>query len=157
MDFFLGLFSPYAHGKPWVGPRSHRFPSGSPAAGPFHLHVQNLPKCYRMHVSRLAPGTMKLHLWTFHHTCTHMLWPHGGCRGIPALRRSFSSETLIRGPRGSTLLDISRRGLNNGLFCLFRFVQSIGTWKTMGGPKIPQVSVWFTRSETIPPTHAEPS
>jgi hypothetical protein len=56
------------------------------------------------------------------HTCTHILGPHTGFRGIPALRRSFSSDTLIRGPRRSTLLDISRRGLNNGLLCLFRFV-----------------------------------
>src|SRR3954471_2368854 len=68
-----------------------------------------------------------------------MLGPHTCFRGIPALGRSFSDETLIRGPRGSTPVAFSVRELNNTLSWWFRFVYFISTWKTKDRPKAPPV------------------
>src|SRR3954466_4770987 len=68
-----------------------------------------------------------------------MLGPHACSRGITALGRSFSDETLIRGPRGSSPIAFSVRGLNNALSWWFRFVYVISTWKTKDRPKVPPV------------------
>src|SRR3954462_10749234 len=76
---------------------------------------------------------------SIHHPCACMLGPHACSRGIPALGRSFSDETLIRGPRGSTHVAFSLRGLNNTLSWWFRFVEVISTWKTKDRPKVPLV------------------
>src|SRR3954471_13378295 len=68
-----------------------------------------------------------------------MLGPHACSRVIPAHGRSFSDETLIRGPRGSSPIAFSVRGLNNALSWWFRFVYVISTWKTKDRPKVPPV------------------
>src|SRR3954466_770857 len=68
-----------------------------------------------------------------------MLGPHACSRGISTLGRSFSDDTLIRGPRGSTPVAFSVRGLNNALSWWFRFFYVISTWKTKDRPKVPPV------------------
>src|SRR4051812_42628686 len=78
-----------------------------------------------------------------------MLGPHACSHGIPAVGRSFSDETLIRGPRGSTPVAFSVRGLNNALSWWFRFVYVISTWKTKDRPKVPPVYPRFIRGGSL--------
>src|SRR4051812_47002827 len=78
-----------------------------------------------------------------------MLGPHACSRGIPALGRSFSDETLIRGTHGSTPVAFSVRGLNNALSWCFRFVYVISTWKTKDRPKVPPVYPRLTRGGSL--------
>src|SRR4051812_21609411 len=78
-----------------------------------------------------------------------MLGPHACSRGIPALGRSFSVETLIRGPRGSTPVPFSIRGLNNALSWWFRFVYVISTWKSKDTPNVPPVCPSLLRAVTL--------
>src|SRR3954469_8093221 len=78
-----------------------------------------------------------------------MLGPHACSCGIPALGRSFSDETLIRGTRGSTPVAFSVRGLNNALSRWFRFVWVISTWKTKDRPMVPPVYPRLTRGGSL--------
>src|SRR3954467_2434984 len=78
-----------------------------------------------------------------------MLGPHACSRVIPAHGRSFSDETLIRGPRGSTPIAFSVRGLNNALYWWFRFVCVISTWKTKDRPKVPLVYPHLIRGGSL--------
>src|ERR1041385_148984 len=50
-----------------------------------------------MSVNNVRHMTYICHLQTLSHTYKHNLAPHVGFRMIPALRRSFTSETLDRG------------------------------------------------------------
>src|SRR4051812_3546864 len=78
-----------------------------------------------------------------------MLGPHACSRGIPALRRSFSDDSLIRGTRGSTPVAFSVRGLNNALSWWFTFVYVISTWKTKDRPRVPPVYPRLTRGGNL--------
>src|SRR3954463_7502401 len=75
-----------------------------------------------MSVNNVRHMTYICHLQTLNHTYKHNLAPHAGFPMIPALRRSFTSETLDRGGgRRSTLVAFSVRGWTNGLFYLSMF------------------------------------
>src|SRR4051812_44850769 len=50
-----------------------------------------------MSVNNVRHMTYICHLQTLNHTYKHNLAPHAGFTMIPALRRSFTSETLDRG------------------------------------------------------------
>ena len=89
--------------------------------GSFHIQVQDFTKCLRMSAKMVTPRTYICHIPTLNQTCTHMVGPHASFPGIPTLWWSFSGETLDRGPRRSTPVAFSVRGMNNGLF-LFWFV-----------------------------------
>ena len=68
----------------------------------FLLHVQHFSKCHRMHLNVITPDSYELHLWIIHLTCTYILGTLASFRVIQALRRSFSTETLVCGPCRST-------------------------------------------------------
>src|SRR3954463_2614950 len=102
-----------------------------------------------MQHGRSHPRTRFLHLGAIHHPCACMLGPHACSRGIPALGRSFSDESLIRGTRGSAPIAFSVRGLNNALSWWFRFVYVISTWKTKDRPKVPPVYPRLTRDGSL--------
>src|ERR1041385_4031334 len=74
-----------------------------------------------MSVNNVRHMTCICHLQTLNHTYKHNLAPHAGFSMIPALRRSFTPETLDRGARRSTLIAFSVRGWANGLFYLSMF------------------------------------
>ena len=82
-----------------------------PAAGHFHLHVQESAKCYRPNVRKVTPGSHALHHFvnhTFHNTSTHILGPHARFGEIPVLRRSFPPEKGgMCAPAGLPPLDFS--------------------------------------------------
>src|SRR3954463_7702030 len=78
-----------------------------------------------------------------------MLGPHACSRGIPALGRSFSDETPIRGTRGSTPVAFSVRGLNNTLSWWIRLVLVISTGKTKDRPRVPPVYPRLTRCGSL--------
>src|SRR3954465_7463474 len=72
-----------------------------------------------MSVNNFRHMTYICHLQTLNHTYNHNLAPHAGFPMIWALRRSFTSETLDRGARRSTLIAFSVRGWTNGLFFIY--------------------------------------
>src|ERR1041385_2253568 len=74
-----------------------------------------------MSVNNVRQMTYICHLQTLNHTCKHILAPHAGFPMIPALRRSFTPETLDRGARRSTLIAFSVRGWTNGFFIYICF------------------------------------
>jgi hypothetical protein len=67
----------------------------------------------------------------------------------------FSSESLLYGPRRSTPIAFSIRGLTNGIFSWFRFFMAYLHGKSRLGP-LSQGSLRQTRSESFPPTRASP-
>src|SRR4051812_8543256 len=79
-----------------------------------------------MSVNNVRHMTYICHLQTLNHTYKHNLAPHAGFPMIPALRRSFTSETLDRGGgvRRSTLIAFSIREWTNGLFYLSMFLST---------------------------------
>src|ERR1041385_9125511 len=95
-----------------------------------------------MSVTNVRHMTYICHLQTLNHAYKHNLAPHAGFPMIPALRRSFTSETLDRGggARRSTLIAFSVRGWTNGLFYLSMFVYHICTWKT----KVEHISPYYS-------------
>ena len=129
MYFFIGLdlFRPDTW-KTRFGTMWHILAPDIPAAGHFHLHVQEYSKCYRPNVRKVTPGSYALHHLvnhTFQQTTTHILGPHASFGGIPVLRRSFPPSPRKRRsmcPGGSTPLDFSTRGSTNVLFHRFMFV-----------------------------------
>src|ERR1041385_1192982 len=87
-----------------------------------------------MSVKNVRHMTYICHLQTINHTYKHNLAPHAGFPMIPALRWSFTFETLDRGARRSTLIAFSVRGWTNGIFiylCLFStYVHGKPRWNT---------------------------
>ena len=70
----------------------HILAPGIPAAGHFHLQVQESSKCYRPKVRKVTPGSYALQNLVnqkFQHTSTHILGTLASFGGILVLRRSF--------------------------------------------------------------------
>src|ERR1041385_2332570 len=87
-----------------------------------HGHGLTLSKIVNPYVNNVRHMTYICHLQTLNHTYKYNLAPHAGFPIIPALRQSFTSETLDRGARRSNLIAFSVRGWTNGFFiyiCLF--------------------------------------
>src|SRR4051812_29678420 len=64
------------------------------------------------------------HLQILHHTSTHMLGTHAGFLVIPALRRSFTSETIDRGDPQIYPYSFLRTRVDQCPFFLYLFLFS---------------------------------
>jgi hypothetical protein len=101
MDIFLsfGLFSTYIHGKQRLGPLYHEIGFGRPVAGvsTYRSRISASVNNPCISVKKAMPGTIRLHVPTFHHTYTDILGTHASFLGFTMLWWSLSGETLNRG------------------------------------------------------------
>src|SRR3954467_15473562 len=121
MDFFIYLcfVSTYVHGKPRLNTFHHIIHTGRPVPGVSTYGSTILLSVSPMSVNNIRHMTYICHLQTLNHTYKHNLAPHAGFPMIPALRRSFTSETLDGGWAQIYLIAFSVRGWTNGLFLSF--------------------------------------